>query len=559
MNHSRDIAGLRARLHALQPARLDTATLARALPLMTNTKSVQAVIGHLKHRADIALSDNDLYTSFTALAALYKHDAALVSGEQLGSAVRTLIAYEQQPGGPYRTPGEQPVIVTNCAIARFMASVGRPLPGLTAYLAATVHVQDFAHNRQDEVTTAYHLAASGHGSQLLAGWARRQLTTTSTIAQRFQLWRVLQLCGKRLPPDADTTIAAHLAACLPRKDLDESLIVVGMELLCHRAQTAKHPDNADYDDVIQTARQACRHLPPTLNQGLQAAITDISHKDRNHEIALLAAYFTLPETNTACNWRDLGAANIFCWIAYTIYDHIIDDEPGAPARLPLANAALRLALHRYQHCSPAGSSFVERTFAKMDAANMWELQNCRFTVADGTIQVGPLPRYGNRLILAHRAYGHILGPLLCLMTNGQITGRQFTCAAEGLQHYLIARQLSDDIHDWQADLANGQINWIVADILRQLRILPGAHNLSTLTQRAKKYFWQRGLSRHTATILSHIAKSRTAFRKSGCITAGHPVIKLLDTLEAATRAAIDIHTQSRHFAAAYTQTAASDQ
>jgi hypothetical protein len=61
----------------------------------------------------------------------------------------------------------------------------------------------------------------------------------------------------------------------------------------------------------------------------------------------------------------------------------------------------------------------------------------------------------------------------------------------GLRHYLIARQLSDDIHDWQEDIRAGQISAVVTQLLKHADIKTGEHPIEQLINELQDVFWHR--------------------------------------------------------------------
>lgn len=59
--------------------------------------------------------------------------------------------------------------------------------------------------------------------------------------------------------------------------------------------------------------------------------------------------------------------------------------------------------------------------------------------------------------------------------------------------YCAARQLNDDIHDWEDDLSNGRITYVSSLLLRQAHIKPGEHLLQELMPKLRKIFWDSEL------------------------------------------------------------------
>lgn len=165
-------------------------------------------------------------------------------------------------------------------------------------------------------------------------------------------------------------------------------------------------------------------------------------------------------------------ANYFGWIAYTIYDDLIDEE-GNLALLPLANVCMR---ESYQILSSLTNSedfskYIKKAFLEIDEANLWELENTRIKIENNSIiSVKRMPdkeKYFN--IISNRSFGHGLGLLAALVNLGRTTSsKDFKNLSEAIRHYLTARQLLDDAHDWLSDLKKGQINIVAVYILEKM-------------------------------------------------------------------------------------------
>ncbi|HET9411812.1 MAG TPA: hypothetical protein VFO38_03125 [Candidatus Saccharimonadales bacterium] len=258
---------------------------------------------------------------------------------------------------------------------------------------------------------------------------------------------------------------------------------------------------------------------PLRSQALQF-LGRINKADANGEIAFMARYTAeafgvsiAPE-----HLNQLGEANIYGWIAYSIYDHIIDNE-SRPVLLPVANVAMRLALAGYQRMFPADHPLqrhISECFNQVDEANAWELKHCRFTVSNKIIHIQPLPNYQQHAVLARRTGIHVLGSMAAIYMS-PIAHNQFIIndLAEGLHHYLIARQLCDDIHDWQQDLAAGHISAVVAQLLQYSNVTPATYDLAQLSQFLRHTFL------HTIALVidpinAHIHMAANHFKKAGC-------------------------------------------
>jgi hypothetical protein len=455
----------------------------------------------------------DPYVVFTVLRALHMADSDEVPGMTLAHALRRLMACEVQPGGPYAAgpavlagTGVQPDIATNVAVARFLQRYGVVLPELEMYLEVRAHQTDTA------------LTAAAFGA----------------TAVDLRLLRY----------------AARLCAAVERRD-------------------QRPPVVDDSRSLQQCILAATRRRMSALSEPLRTAgLTvweEMRRADRNHEIVLMPQLFAdqlhNPVGITEQQLQALGEANFFCWIATILYDDFIDEE-GEPARLPIANVAYRLSLQLYRRAlawSPLGDpgmvsrryAYVERMYNAVDRANAWEVIHTRAQVANGAITIGTLPHYGNRVVLADRAFGHTIGPMLLVRQLPDVRPQQVRLVQSALRHYLIARQLNDDIHDWRKDLRAGQLSVVVTDMLQAIRVRPGQYDLEALVARLERRFLYRGLDRQCIRLIEHVHACRRALATSGLTKPKGGFMRLVDDLEASAVEAQRIRADEQAFLEAY--------
>jgi hypothetical protein len=161
---------------------------------------------------------------------------------------------------------------------------------------------------------------------------------------------------------------------------------------------------------------------------------------------------------------ELGAATVFGWIAYTIFDNTLDNE-GNPEHISVATLCLREVVDIYgRTMPPSGRALFTAIMDGIDRANAWERRNCFRPVVD----LRTLPSYGDDSILAEKSLGHALGPIAILLQLGQnVTSTDTKALISFFKHYLIARQLNDDAHDWLADLKRGFLNSVSVEVLKR--------------------------------------------------------------------------------------------
>ena len=101
-----------------------------------------------------------------------------------------------------------------------------------------------------------------------------------------------------------------------------------------------------------------------------------------------------------------------------------------------------------------------------------------------------------------------------------------------MRHYLIARQLNDDAHDWPEDLQNGHITPVAAMLLVELKVKRGQSLLPELLTQARRQFWHSSLPEVCRLMRRQVRLSRQALRRSGLFKPDNVISDLLDGLEA---------------------------
>lgn len=231
----------------------------------------------------------------------------------------------------------------------------------------------------------------------------------------------------------------------------------------------------------------------------------------------------------------LGVISYCGWMAYTLYDDFLDEE-GGPASLPVANMAMRelvLALRDEAAHTRGFDDVAWPTLDAQEAANAWEVSHCRLRHQADLTRVQP-PQFKDLRVLAERSMGHALGCLAITMELGHGSDSEEVRAVQAFfRHFLIARQLSDDAHDWKADLQKGQINAV------------GAHLLSGVSRRGlsvravyiqlERRFWEKDSPWVDERIFGQLSKAREALAGATFIKRPEVLEALLAPIEEATR------------------------
>jgi hypothetical protein len=548
---------------------------------------------------------DDLDDTFCALIGLRQHDPSIIDGACLAKVVRLLVATESQVGGPYHTwlvDSNAPDVwhdidlAVNSNIAYFLSLVAEPLPNLTALMEQAILTGKFTSPYYPSwQPLVYFLARAYQGPHqqrliqfLLAkrrhGHWGNPLNTALAVSSLVRLGHVdglapaIAYLRRHQQSDGSWPVAAfcldpaqkgkthyHGSATLTTALVIEALTLYAAAQeppqLPRRkgvAHTAGRDEDQFYQHIMSTGRHQLHNLDKTLRQ---AALTRLEAMQKNRdsrEIALLPLWFSrslrTPPRLDSDILTHLGLANVFGWMAYTIYDDFLDDE-GDPALLSVANAALRYSLVNFHTALPTNTAFhtkVQQAFDRIDGANAWEVAHCRFKLAGEQLTIGNLPVYGRAEHLAERSIGHALTPLGVLAASGLALDSPAAKSIEGaFVHYLSARQLNDDAHDWEEDLRRGHSTYVVTAVLKALDITHTTLPLDTLLPRVQQHFWEQALPRLCQVMKRQTVLAGRAAARSQLLTEHNVLTEVVDGIDQVISHTLHEHAKAINFLSAY--------
>ncbi len=481
-------------------------------PLHELTDIRQNLSKQLRHIANQAVwfQNAELAEVCAVLDGLHTYDPSLITGSDMAAFIERLVASEASVGGPYVESDGTLHASTNGFVNQTLAWVAEALPNVTAFLAQ----------------------ASPHFTNRWLSQAEKTL-----------------LCILDSNPDVRPT---HLQQLQTYSHLFIAAVAARILYEASQQQTASDALVVHAQAVYARSR-LFTDTPQPFASKTSTMLNSVIQVDNNHEIAALAWMYgqatghTGSAAQAAC--EHLGIANVYAWAAYTIYDDFLDDE-GEPSLLATANYCLRAMLREYRTALPAASFqlFVEETLAIVDAANTYETTQLRFSATASSITVGRLPDYGTAELLANRALFHIIGPMGVLAASGEDIGSStWIKTLQAFRHYLIARQLNDDIHDWVKDLQRGQISYVVAAVLRYLGTPPGTYSLDELIAYARLIFWQTVLPGICDTALEHITAAKRMPCANPAVFEQSELMRLFNHVESSMHAAKQQRVVSQDF------------
>jgi hypothetical protein len=541
---------------------------------------------------------DDLDDTACALIGLFSHRPELVGPPALASFVKVLLATEVRIGGPYRTwlvPPEtkhwsDTDLAVNANIAYLLSLVGQPLPNVTHYIERAI--------RSDQLQSPYYASTFPVLYYIARGYRGPLMPELRALANRLRLDRanltplqtalllstLVHLGADNLEVLATDLLASQspegswpvAAFCLDpaREGIayyhgSESLTTaLALEALQAYAQTigrqtTLRPTNVGTSQRTQSLHAAVtalnqrqwQSLRPELRTKSLAFTQRLAKSVGDSEIIVLPQAFNeslkepLAKVPKAALTK-LSLANVYGWTAYTIYDDFLDEE-GQPDLLSVATLSLRYCLEAFDSVLPGDQefhNFVRQTFNTIDGANAWELEHCRFERQGQQLVIATLPDYSNLTSLADRSLGHSLTPLAILRTNGLgFDNIVFRGVRQALVHYLTARQLNDDAHDWQVDLQNGHITYVVSRLLTDAHIPTGPQTIDELLPVIKRQFWHETLSKICHDMSNQVQLSRLSLARLPGLKSQNILTQLLDDIDASVTETLKTQSQTQAF------------
>ncbi len=514
---------------------------------------------------------DDLDDTVVALAGLCRSDVGAVDAAVMAHVVKLLIAAEIQPGGPYRTwlardygslsPEPDPAV--NANIAYFLGLRSIALPGLDGYLRGIIEAGNYrSPYYASTYPVVYFLARGCRGKKAGLVNFLKQYPPKHALdrALAASIWLDLgyrdragplveALCGSQRADGGWPAFpfwVDHIDADEPSHAGSEALTTaLAMQAIWNYARKHEQSSSAPMlpqedrfrESVIGRARARAAELPAELGKDMLQLLDNVVAEDQSGQITLLPLW-----------WRDalreghgiserkvsaLALANLWGWLGYAAADGVMD--LGERRFVPLASCALRECdlLYAQLFAGEEEGDLFRNMMARMDNANLNEIK-------EGT------PSSNDPAALAEKSIGHAIGPLLMLLWSGHgPNSSEFGAAIEFFTCYLAARQLNDDAHDWEEDLARGRLNPVGA-LLCPDGIVPAKEDIRALRQG----FWERKVVEVAGTIDGFLKRGRRALAALPLKDSGR-FEGLLSGLENATYRAVQESRDTLRFLAAY--------
>lgn len=258
-------------------------------------------------------------------------------------------------------------------------------------------------------------------------------------------------------------------------------------------------------------------LPSEVQDTVHPTFKKILVADAKGEISQLSLVFSRSFSNDKSHTNKylsfLGEANLLAWLAYTIYDDIIDiDCP--PSSVSAANIVNQQSIKIYSS-KLKNLDLILKYYSLTDKANTWETSYCRFIIAEESVQFSHIPSTkALQYMLSKRVSLHCLGPLALTLQSSSLSPH-YAEIEKAFEYYCIARQLNDDLHDWVEDFKKGRMNYVVASLLKKNKIRPGRYNHGQLLFALKEQFYLSELESLCDEVINFIKKANNILNKLG--------------------------------------------
>ena len=514
---------------------------------------------------------DDLDDTSVVITALSIFNPDLIDESRLISFVQLLVSAEVKEGGPYFTwivPEHQRVdwdtvdCVVNSNIGFALHINNIQLDPLEEYLNSCISKNTFDSKYYSSLHLYYFLSRwyPHHRETLMRMLVRTYPNVVTHLDRSLFVSTYLQLGGRpekisheikrlsRIQPHQLSSDAFYIESVengtpvyAQSKALTAACILESLSLVNDRQATPNNLINKVSSIIVRKLRKS----PITIKDQLNVLLEKFRSHSKADEIFLLPLlwYKSLhQEFQRTCPQKiilDLCATNVLGWIGYGIYDSIVDGEHNN-SLIPLANICTRKVSRRFHK--------YHNILDTIDFANNWEQSNCKISIINNTFEIpSKLPPYQNLQMLADKSLGHALGPILLTKSHRDIVLKFFS-------HYLIARQLNDDAHDWFEDLQHGMLNPVSVKVLKKFRILNPLQthiNLETDKTLLRSLFWYESIDSVADDIHYHINQARTVITNSGLMKDLALIEKLLSPLEESAEQALQERDKAIRFIEKY--------
>ena len=241
--------------------------------------------------------------------------------------------------------------------------------------------------------------------------------------------------------------------------------------------TTSLPDDESkiYNTIHRQIVQNIKTWPKPINGASQQEHLNLKNSRQSQEISLLPLWF-IKSLAIKLNKKyynlaiDLGKANFYLWLAYKIYDDILDGESGV-SLLPTANLFFKnfIVIFKKQRLGYEWDKFLDQIINELENQNYQEFCVSQKYSKQTTVYPKSFNFKKEASCLYKKSMAHATGPLAILLKlKVDSSTKEFKTIFSFFKNYLNARQLDDDIHDWTADLKRKKISPVIIFLMKKI-------------------------------------------------------------------------------------------
>jgi hypothetical protein len=165
----------------------------------------------------------------------------------------------------------------------------------------------------------------------------------------------------------------------------------------------------------------------------------------------------------------------------------------------------------------------------LDTANFDEIEQCNLNTKDDIIFHNKYDFGPDYINICNKSIGHCFGPMFIVDKLGYGTrSEDFNNVFNFFKHYLSAKQLNDDAHDWEEDLKEHRLTAVTDIIFKELK---KPHiNLEELDE-IRILFWDEIILDICQLIDKHLDEANSCISNSNIIRKDNHLLQLVNDLK----------------------------
>lgn len=485
---------------------------------------------------------DDLDDTFCGLSAIYAFDRSLLSGADLAKAIKILTHQEIALGGPYKTwiterkeeNWNDVDLAVNSNIGFFLAQHKILLPNLSDFTENKISNNQIKSPYYPTIYPIIYFISRWYQGNLKDKLIRqlwllkRENTWGNILNQTLALNALCNFGCLNLKSELDLLklnikeIEGFCAFCYDPTLNDQkyfagcsALNAALLAELFSKVEKYLIPTNDIHDKFLLVKEKTTELLRDYSNINEDALVQAISRMECSSEdvyitiLPLLIArdFSSFRQTEIL----ELAVYNFLGCILYRLFDDEQDENHhNEQTKIIAAACSEKMKNIIETKNNQKFESFSVLIIEQMNRANIWEKENLKKTVAGESILMDHLPPFWDFTHLAQKSLGYVIASAGVIFLAGRDSEENINTICKFFEHYIVARQLNDDAHDWEEDLRGGIINYASFLILKRFRqdIFPYQLKIENNIQELRKIFWNEVLSQVSSDILFHVDQAQ---------------------------------------------------